>query len=317
MRKLFIFFFLIKAFCLYAQDRKLTVSKDGTGNFTSVQQAFDAIPVGNDAPIIVYVKKGIYKERLSLAVGKNFVRLVGDGPLNTILTYDNHTGTILSNGDTVNTYSSASFFIYADDFTAENIGFDNNAGLSAGQAVAVFAQGDKLAFYNCRFTGNQDVLFCSAEKSRQYYYNCYIEGTTDFIFGPSTVVFQGCHIHSKKNSHITAASTPQASRYGFVFMDCKLTGDTALQNVSLGRPWRPYASVTYLSCYMGPHIIPEGWNNWKNPSNEKTARYAEYNSTGPGANPAGRVAWSRQLNDAEAKMFTLKNIFTNWLPPVR
>jgi pectinesterase len=301
--------------CLPAQVKNLSVAPDGTADFRSVQQAFDAIPANNRVPVTIIVRPGIYREHLVLAAGKNFVRLVGSDPLRTVLTFDNHTGSILPNGDTVNTYTSASLFIYANDFSAENITFDNNSGFNAGQAVAVFAQGDQLAFRNCRFTGNQDVLFCSGLKSRQYYRDCYIEGTTDFIFGPSTVVFQSCRIHSKKNSHVTAASTPAEVPFGFVFFDCTLTGDTSLHNVSLGRPWRPYASVTYIRCAIGPHIIPEGWNNWKNPANEKTARYAEYKSTGPGANPLQRVSWSTQLSDAQLKEYTLKNIFGDWSPP--
>jgi pectinesterase len=158
-------------------------------------------------------------------------------------------------------------------------------------------------------------LFCSGLNSRQYYRDCYIEGTTDFIFGPSTVVFQNCRIHSKKNSHVTAASTPAESAFGFVFFDCELTGDTSLHNVSLGRPWRPYASVTYIRCKLGPHIIPEGWNNWKNPANEKTARYAEYKNSGPGANPSQRASWGTQLNSEQLRKYTLKNIFGDWSPP--
>ena len=309
---------LIVFYCLHvlpvAAQKKLTVAKDGTGNFTSVQQAFDAVPFGNTEPVTIVVGKGVYKERLTLAQGKNNVTLIGDDPLTTVLTFDNHTGTVLPNGDTVNTYTSASFFIYADDFVARNISFENNAGFNAGQAVAVFAHGDKLQFENCRFLGFQDVLFCSSEKSRQYYRNCYIEGTTDFIFGSSTVVFEKCHIHSKKNSHVTAASTPASSSYGFVFLYCKLTGDTSLHNVSLGRPWRPYASVSYLYCDIGPHILGEGWNNWKNPSNETTARFSEYKNVGAGANPEKRFAWTKQLTDERAKQFTLANIFNGWLP---
>jgi len=315
MRQLLTIILLGIATVVFSQTKNITVAKDGTGLYTSVQQALDAVPEGNIVPTTIIIKKGIYKERLVLAAGKNKVHLIGEDPSNTILTFDNHTGSILPNGDTVNTYTSASFFIHANDFSAENITIDNNAGFNAGQAVAVFAQGDRLAFNNCRFTGFQDVLFCSAENSRQYYRNCYIEGTTDFIFGPATVVFQDCHIHSKKNSHVTAASTPATKAYGFVFLDCKLTGDTSLHNVSLGRPWRPYASVSYLRCEIGPHIIPEGWNNWKNPANEATARFSEYRNSGAGAQPAQRVAWSRQLTDDQAKLFTLKNIFNDWSPP--
>jgi pectinesterase len=148
---------------------------------------------------------------------------------------------------------------------------------------------------------------------RQYFQLCYIEGTTDFIFGSATAWFDQCHIHSKKNSHITAASTPKEKKWGYVFNDCILTGDTSLHNVSLGRPWRPYASVTYIRCFIGEHIKAEGWNNWNNTDNEKTARYAEYKNYGPSANPLKRVNWVRQLTDEEAKELTVRKFFGDWV----
>ena len=163
-------------------------------------------------------------------------------------------------------------------------------------------------------TGFQDVLFLSGSGVKHYFKDCYIEGTTDFIFGAATAVFEDCHIHSKKNSHVTAASTNGIIPFGFVFFNCRLTSDSTVNKVSLGRPWSPTASVTYLNCWMGKHIIPEGWNNWRNPANEATARYAEYKSTGPGANPAARVKWAKQLTEEEAKRFTLKNILGEWKP---
>lgn len=299
---------------IHAQSKKIIVAKDGTGNYTSVQAAFNAIPSNNKKPLTIFIKKGIYKERLVLDSLKHFVTLIGEDKNETVLTYDNHQGTILPNGDTVNTWTSASFFIYASHFKAENVTFENNAGFTAGQAVAVFGSGDQLSFFNCRFVGFQDVLFCSRAGSRQYYKDCYIEGTTDFIFGSATAVFQSCHIHSKKRSHVTAASTPKEIKFGFVFFDCKLTGDPDLVGVSLGRPWRPYSCVAYIRCDIGAHIQPEGWNNWRNPDNEKTARYSEYKSFGVGANIEGRVKWSKQLSDEEAKDYTLKNIFGDWNP---
>lgn len=293
---------------------KITVAQDGTGDFESVQKAFDAVPSENKNPITIYVKNGIYKERLILDTRKNFVTLMGESKEKTILTFNNHTGQRLENGDTINTWNSASFFIYADDFSAHEITFENNAGFTAGQAVAVFANGDRLKFTNCKFLGFQDVLFLSGPGSRQYFKDCYIEGTTDFIFGPSTAVFKNCHIHSKKKSHVTAASTPREVKYGFVFFDCRLTADENLKDVSLGRPWTPYASVTYIRCEMGDHISTAGWNNWRNPANEETARYGEYKSTGPGAHTSARLLWIKQLTQEEVQQYTLKNIFLNWNP---
>lgn len=321
MKKYFVFIGLIflfgtKTFSQTSnlQKRKylLTVARDGSGDYKTVQEAFDAVPYNNKKPITIIIKEGIYREKLLLDSTKNFVTLNGAGKFNTILTYDDHTGKLSPKGDTINTRTSWSFKILADNFTAGNITFQNDAGFSAGQAVAVESDGDKAIFNNCRFIGNQDVLFTNSDKSRQYFQQCYIEGTTDFIFGSATVWFDQCHIHSKKNSHITAASTPKEQKYGYVFYDCVLTGDTSLHGVSLGRPWRPYASVTYIHCFIGQHIKPEGWSNWNNTENYKTTRYAEYKNYGPSADALNRVNWSRQLTDAEAREFTLQKIFGDW-----
>ncbi|HMU09284.1 MAG TPA: pectinesterase family protein [Ferruginibacter sp.] len=286
-----------------AQRIQKTVAQDGSGDYKTVQEALNAIPYHNKKPITIIIGEGIYKEKLFLDSTKNFVTLVGANKFTTILTYDDHTGKPSPKGDTINTRTSWSFKILADNFTASNITFQNDAGFSAGQAVAVESDGDKAMFNNCRFIGNQDVLFTNSATSRQYYQQCYIEGTTDFIFGSATVWFEQCHIHSKKNSHVTAASTPADKDWGYVFNDCVLTGDTSLHNVSLGRPWRPTAAVVYIRCFIGEHIKPEGWSNWNNTDNYKTTRYAEYKNYGPSADPVKRVSWSKQLTDEEAKKY--------------
>lgn len=300
-----------------AQQGKIVVAQDGSGHYRTVQAAFDAIPVSNKKPVTVYIRNGIYFEKLRLDSSKNFVTLVGEDKFKTILTYNDHAGKVSPKGDTINTYTSESFLLKANDFKAENLTFQNNAGFSAGQAVAVQVAGDRVIFRNCRFLGFQDVLFTSHPGSRQYYEHCYIEGTTDFIFGSSTAWFQQCHIHSKKNSHVTAASTPKEKAFGYVFYDCVLTADSSLNNVSLGRPWRPYSSVTYLYTYIDRHINAKGWDNWRNPENEKTARYAEYKNYGPGSNEGQRAGWIRQLTDQEAQRYTLKNVFPNWNPKAK
>ncbi len=299
------------AFAQLPQPIQKTVAKDGSGDYRTVQEAFNAVPYNNKKPITIIIGEGIYKEKLLLDSTKNFVTLIGGNKFKTILTYDDHTGKLSPKGDTINTRTSWSFKMLADNFTASNITFQNDAGFSAGQAVAVEVVGDKATFHNCRFIGNQDVLFASSE-SRQYYQLCYIEGTTDFIFGPATAWFDQCHIHSKKNSHITAASTPKEKKWGYVFNDCILTGDTSLHSVSLGRPWRPYASVVYMRCFIGEHIKPEGWSNWNNTENYKTTRYAEYKNYGPAADPLKRVSWARQLTDEEARELNIRTFFGDW-----
>ncbi len=307
-----ILFFLNLLYGFSQVPRSFTVAKDGSGNYSSIQSALNAVPSNNKNPFIIYIRNGVYKEKLLLDSTKNLVTFIGEDKFKTILTYDDHTGKVSPNGDSINTRTSWSFKILADNFSAKDITFQNDAGFAAGQAVAVESDGDKAQFINCRFIGNQDVLFTNSDKSRQYYENCYIEGTTDFIFGSSTVWFEKCHIHSKKNSHVTAASTPKEKNYGNIFNDYILTGDTSLHNVSLGRPWRPYASVVYMNCFIGEHIKPEGWSNWNNTDNYKTTRYAEYKNYGPSSDPVKRVNWSRQLTDEEAKRYDLKIFLQSW-----
>ncbi|WP_306416966.1 pectinesterase family protein [Fulvivirga maritima] len=203
--------------------------------------------------------------------------------------------------------------MFGDGFMARNITFENSSG-PVGQAVAVRVDGDKVIFDNCRFLGFQDTLYPHGENSRQYYKNCYIEGTTDFIFGWSTVVFEGCEIFTKEGgSYITAASTLEDSEYGFVFIDCKLTGSAPDQSIYLGRPWRPFAQTVFINCDMGKHIKPEGWHNWNKPDAEQTTFYAEYQSKGPGAEGT-RVSWSHQLSEDQVEKYTLEKIFKDWDP---
>jgi len=314
MKRISLLFLLTVLIYSANAQKRITVAQDGSGNYKTVQEALNSVPANNKTRLVIYIKNGIYKEKLHLDSGKNFVELIGESKFNTILTYSDHPGMVSAKGDSINTRSSYSFQIKGDDFIAGNITFRNDAGFIAGQAVAVEADGDRAVFINCRIIGNQDILFLNSEKSRQYYKDCYIEGTTDFIFGAATAWFENCHIHSKKNSHITAASTPQNHPYGFVFNDCVLTGDTTLHQVSLGRPWRPYAWVVYMHTYIGQQVKPEGWSNWNKTESYKTARYAEYQNYGPGSSGTSRVSWSRQLTDSEASKITLKNIFPGWDP---
>lgn len=263
-KQLLLTLLLLPALFVVAQKQQWIVAKDGSGKFKTVQEAFDAVPLNNKKTVTIYVKNGTYKEKLHLDSTKNFITLIGEDKFNTLLTYDDHTGKVSANGEVINTRTSYSFLVKANNFTAENITIQNDAGFTAGQAVGLEVQGDKAIIRNCRIVGNQDIFFTSNDNSRQYYEDCNIEGTTDFIFGSSTVWFERCHIHSKKNSHVTAASTPQEHAYGYIFNDCVLTADTALNKVSLGRPWRPYANVIYMHCYIDEHIMPDGWANWNN-----------------------------------------------------
>ncbi len=181
--------------------------------------------------------------------------------------------------------------------------------------MALNVQGDRFVCRNCALLGNQDTLYAAAEGSRQYYDNCYIEGTVDFIFGKSIAVFQSCTIKSLSNAYITAAATPGYQSHGFVFFDCKLIAAPEATKVYLGRPWRPNSHTVFIRSEMGNHILPAGWDNWGNPANEKTAYYAEYKSTGPGAAPsqAGSVEQTAHRKGSKSP-HTLK-VSLRWIPP--
>jgi pectinesterase len=298
-----------------AQKARLVVAADGSGDYPTVQQALDAVPSEQTQVTTIFIKKGTYKEKLTLATGKNFVRLLGEDAATTVLTYDDYAQKKNAEGKDIGTSNSASFFVRATDFSAENLTFANSAG-PVGQALAIWVGGDRVRFKNCRFLGNQDTIYTGGR--RQYYQDCYIEGTTDFIFGSSTAWFETCELYCKKGGmYLTAASTPDTVRYGYVFNRCRLTGDAPADSYFLGRPWRPNARVVFLQCTLGPQIKPAGWHNWGKPSNEATAYYAEFGSTGPGANPQGRVSWSHQLTAKEAKQYTLKTVLAGsagWEP---
>lgn len=298
----------------------LTVAQDGSGNYKTIQEAVNAMRDFSQERVTIFIKKGIYKEKLVVPSWKTNIALVGESRDSTIITNDDFSGKPLPGGkdvttgrDKFSTFNSYTVLVKGNDFRAENLTIQNTAG-RVGQAVALHAESDRCVILNCRLLGNQDTLYVGIDSSRQYYKNCHIEGTTDFIFGPATVVFQDCTIKSLSNSYITAASTTTRQAYGFVFFDCTLTADTAAKKVLLGRPWRPHARTVFINTNMGEHISATGWDNWRNPENEKTAFYAEYNSKGAGANPKGRAGWSHQLTKKEAKEYTLKNIFGDWDP---
>lgn len=307
----------IPALTLHVRDYDYVVAQDGSGDFFSVQEAINAVPdFRKNARTTIYIRNGVYKEKLILPESKINVSFIGESRDQTILTYDDYAQKLNVFGESKSTSGSSSFYVYAPDFQAENISFQNSAG-PVGQAVAIFVSGDRAVFKNCRFLGCQDTLYTYGKNSRQYYENCYIEGTVDFIFGSSTAVFKDCEIRSKRDAFITAASTPQHREHGYVFINCKLTADEGVNKVYLGRPWRPYAQTVFIDCEMGAHIRPEGWHNWGNSANEKTAFYTEFGSTGPGADAGRRVRWAKKLNKKRAAAYTLEKVLAGedaWNP---
>lgn len=306
-----IFFLLIFSTILFGKDYDFVVAADGSGDFITVQEAINAIPDFRKNRTTIFITNGTYKEKLVLPASKTNVSFIGEDVEKTILTYDDFASKKNRFGEDVGTTGSTSFYIFGEGFTAENITFENSSG-PVGQAVAVRIDGDMVAFNNCRFLGFQDTLYPHGENSRQLYTNCYIEGTVDFIFGWSTAVFDKCTIFCKDHGYITAPSTLEETRFGFVFLNCKITGDAPEASFFLGRPWRPYGKSVFIKCELGNMIKPEGWDNWRNPENEKTAFFAEYKNTGKGSSENGRVSWSHQLSDTDAKQYTIINILGEW-----
>ncbi|MGD9634800.1 MAG: pectinesterase family protein [Pirellulales bacterium] len=292
----------------------VVVAADGSGQFTKVQDAIMSVPNGTaENPVFIRIKPGTYKELIYVQREKRFFHLVGEDAKTTILTYDLHANLPGADGKPIGTFRTPSVTIDADDFTAENLTCENSAG-PVGQALALRVDGDRAAFRNCRFLGNQDTILLN--RGRQYFEHCYIAGTTDFIFGGATAWFESCDIHCLKSSYITAAATPDFQPFGFVFHSCSITAEPGVE-MYLGRPWRDFAAVTFLNCKLPAAIRPAGWHNWDLPKRESTARYAEFGNTGPGASTNERVKWARQLTENEAAEITPEQVLSGsdqWRP---
>jgi len=294
---------------------ELVVAADGSAKYRTVQEAVMAVPAGTpDSPVIIRIKPGTYKELVYVQREKRFFKLVGEDAAKTVITFDLNANLKGLDEKPIGTFRTPTVQIDADDFTAENITFENSAG-PVGQALAVRVDGDRVVFRNCRFIGWQDTIFIN--RGRQYFENCYITGHVDFIFGGATAFFERCHIHALKDGYLTAASTPDNAPFGFVFSHCKVTGETPEVKTYLGRPWRAHSAVTFLETEMSEAVRPEGWHNWNFPEREKTSRYSEFGSTGPGAKPDARVAWARRLTKSDVKNITPEKVLAGhdgWNP---
>jgi pectin methylesterase-like acyl-CoA thioesterase len=286
---------------------RIIVAADGTGQFTTVQAAVDSIPDGSAVPVEIDIRPGTYDEKINIS-GRAFLSLVGDDPLTTVLTYGDDA---TSAGSTTN---SASVTVRAEDFSAQNITFANSSPQSAAQAVALYAGGDREQFENCRFLSYQDTIYVAS--GSQYFRDCYVRGDDDYVLGAATAVFQSCTLdHSASGVAVTAPSTDPATAYGFVFFGGALTAAASVPagSVALGRPWGRAGSSTYIGTSLGAHISGVGWIPMNN--NDLTqARFAEYQTTGPGADPTSRAPTSRQLTDAQAAAVTLSAIYGGWIP---
>lgn len=292
--------------------KTIVVAQDGSGDYKTINEALKKLRGDLDDPVRIFVKDGVYKEKI----------LVNYTLKNVTIEGESREGTVISNGDyaqlnNMGTSGSYTLRIDGNNITLKNMTIENTAG-PVGQAVALHTTGDKIHVLNCDIIGNQDTLYATGHNSRDLFENCYIEGTVDFIFGAATALFRNCHLHAKSDSYLTAASTPKENIVGFVFHKCKVTAAPDVKNVYLGRTWRPYASTFFIDCELPEAINPKGWHNWGNTENEQTARYGEYKCSGPGAKENERVGWRKKLNALDAAELTDPGmIFTRgsaWVP---
>ncbi len=318
------------------------ISPDKTGQFTTITDALASIPDTYTDKITIYIHKGVYKEQV--VITHPGITFIGDSQKDTVLTYDLSANMMMDDGMKRGTFRTYSCLIDTYDITFLNLTVANTAGPgpAAAQAIALYADGDRLMFDSCRFLGNQDTLFTGPLppkeiepngfigpkqfapriNGRHYYRNCYIEGDVDFVFGSATAYFEQCeffskNIHQAVNSYVTAASTPQGQPYGYVMKDCRFTGSCPPASCYLGRPWREYAKTVLIDCHMGDHIFPEGWHDWGKTQAHDTCFYAEYNSLGPGSGQDFRPDWIRRLKREQLPLYSREAVLSGddgWSP---
>jgi pectinesterase len=290
-------FFLLLATALAsfaAPTPDVVVAADGSGQFTSLQEAISAAPMRTDPATprwVILVKPGTYHERIYVQRERGHIHVLGEDAEKTIVTFGLHANLPGPDGKPIGTFRTPTVQIDGDGMIWENITFENSAGPVA-QALALRADGDRLEFRHCRFLGWQDTMLLN--RGRHYFADCYIEGHVDFIFGGATAFFDHCHIHCLRDGYITAASTPKGQRNGFVFADCTVTAAEGVKTY-LGRPWRDFAQTIFLRTNLSAAVRPEGWHNWNKPDAERTTYFGELDNTGPGADRTARVSWAHKL----------------------
>ncbi|XP_042518653.1 probable pectinesterase/pectinesterase inhibitor 7 isoform X2 [Macadamia integrifolia] len=303
----------------------VTVAKDGSGNFSTINAATAAAPNNtniSDGYFLIYVVKGVYQEYVSIDKNKMNIMMVGDGINQTLITGNR------SVGDGWTTFNSATFAVVGQGFVGVNMTIRNTAGAIKGQAVALRNGADLSTFYSCSFEGYQDTLY--THSLRQFYRECNIYGTVDFIFGNATVVFQKCNLYARQpiqgqfNALTAQGRTDPNQNTGTSIQACNIltAPDLSSSNFStktyLGRPWKEYSRTVYMQSFMASLIDPAGWAQWNGTFALSTLYYAEFNNTGPWANTTKRVTWPGYhiINATVAANFTVSNFILgdNWLP---
>lgn len=315
----------------------LKVAADGSGGAVSIRAALDMIAERDDQksssdaqtfmPVCIHLSPGTYRERVE--VRRPHITIEGSGRESTRIVYGLGARHPAGDGTRCGTFRTYTMFIDADDVCLSNLSVENDAGDGrlVGQAIALYADADRLYVEHCALLGRQDTLFIGPlpphevkpggfigpkqfsprRVGRQYYYDCQIAGDVDFIFGSGRALFEACELCSLSrnddpNGYVTAASTPEHEPYGFVLYHCRFTSDAcAAQSVYLGRPWREWARVVLIACELGAHIKPEGWFDWNKARSHTTSWYAGTQLSGPGSQSMTWPSWIHRCSSAEAQ----------------
>lgn len=302
-----ILLFLLGAVAGVAADRLTIVVGPIGADFPTVQAAIDAVPADNPERLVIVIQPGVHFGPTVL--DKPNVTLRGSGPA-TLLTYNLGQAIPGTDGQPIGWKGASALLITAEATGAviEDLTLENTYGKGMqAQACAVLA--DRVIFRRCRILGWQDTI--RLETGRQLFERCYIAGHVDFIYGGATAWFQDCEIHCRDQGYIVAPATP-ADRVGFVFADCRITFPYGNPPTYLGRPWRESPSATFIRCELGAGIRPEGWKEWN--VKPPLVRFAEHQSTGPGAATAARVTWATTSADPAPAEFTRERVLGDWQP---
>ncbi|XP_054823038.1 pectinesterase-like [Prosopis cineraria] len=300
----------------------LVVARDGTGNFTTIGEAVNAAPNSSMTRIVIHIKAGAYFENVEVIRKKTNLMFVGDGIGKTVVKASRN---VL---DGWTTFQSATVAVAGTGFIAKDVTFENSAGASKHQAVALRNSADLSAFYKCSFIGYQDTLY--VHSLRQFYRDCDVYGTVDFIFGNAAALFQNCNLYARrpllnqKNMFTAQGRDDPNQSTGISILNCKVAAAEDLIPVKssfktyLGRPWKPYSRTVYLKSYIEDLIQPAGWLEWNGTLGLDTLYYREFMNRGPGSDTRARVGWSgfRVINSsAEASQFTAARFIqgNDWL----
>ncbi|XP_047181981.1 putative pectinesterase/pectinesterase inhibitor 28 [Vigna umbellata] len=296
------------------QMAHVVVAKDGSGNFTTINEALKHVPMKNLRPFIIYIKEGVYDEYVEVSRNMTHVVMIGDGGRKSRITGSKNFI------DGVGTYKTASAAIIGDFFVAIGMGFENTAGAEKHQAVALRVQSDRSIFYKCRMDGYQDTLYAHA--MRQFYRDCTISGTIDFVFGDAVAVLQNCTFVVRKplanqQCIVTAQGRKESNQpSGLVIHGGSIVSDPLYYPVRfdnkayLARPWKNFSRTIFMDSFIDDLITPDGYMPWQTLeglSGMDTCFYAEINNHGPGADISKRVKW-------EGIKALTKDVATGFLP---